>query len=69
MDDTAHRNFEAVNLGTVTSAMMGTRTGWKVSTTIDRFDYNLKWNRAIETGGLVVGNEATITLNLQFVKQ
>lgn len=61
--------FDAVNLGTVVSPKMGTRTGWKVSTTIDRFDYNLKWNQAIETGGLIVGKDVIITLNLEFVKQ
>ncbi len=61
--------FDAVNLGTVVSLKMGTRTGWKASTTIDRFDFNLKWNQAIETGGLIVGKDVIITLNLEFVKQ
>ena len=32
---------------------------------INRFDYGLKWNRAVETGGLVVGEEIRIELNIQ----
>lgn len=32
---------------------------------INRFDYGLKWNRAVETGGLVVGEEIRIELNVQ----
>jgi len=67
-DVTKTVTFDATHLGTVKSQQMGTRTGWKATTTINRFDYNLKWNRAIETGGLVVGNEVTITLNLQFTQ-
>jgi hypothetical protein len=32
------------------------------------FDYNLKWNKTIETGGLIVGQDVTITLNLELNK-
>ncbi|MBM4170011.1 MAG: YceI family protein [Ignavibacteria bacterium] len=65
-DVTKSVTFDAVNLGTVKSEQMGTRTGWKATAKINRFDYSLKWNRAIEAGGLVVGQDVTITLNLQF---
>jgi polyisoprenoid-binding protein YceI len=43
-----------------------TKSGWFATTKINRFDYNLKWNNTIETGGLVVGKEVTINLKLQF---
>ncbi|MCU0453483.1 MAG: YceI family protein [Bacteroidetes bacterium] len=59
--------FEAVNGGTV-KTQRGTVSGWKATTTINRFDYNLKWTRAIETGGLVVGSDVTITVNAQVKK-
>jgi len=41
------------------------KAGFKVTGTIDRFEYGLKWDRAIETGGLVVAKEIDITCNVQ----
>jgi len=43
----------------------GKKAGFKVTGTIDRFDYGLTWNRTIETGGLVVSREVEITCNVQ----
>jgi polyisoprenoid-binding protein YceI len=43
-------------------------SAWKATTTINRFDYNLKWSKTIETGGLIVGQDVTITLNLELSK-
>jgi polyisoprenoid-binding protein YceI len=40
--------------------------GWYAQTTIDRFDYNLKWNAVIEAGGLVVGKDVTIKINAEY---
>jgi len=68
-DVTKEVTFDVTLLGVISAGPMGTRSGWKATTTIDRFDYNLKWNRALETGGLVVGKDVTINLNLEFVKK
>jgi len=35
---------------------------------INRKDFGLNWNAALETGGILVGEEITINLDLQFVK-
>lgn len=43
----------------------GRKAGFKVTGAINRFDYGLKWNSTIESGGLVVGEEITITCNLE----
>jgi polyisoprenoid-binding protein YceI len=43
----------------------GMKAGFKVIASINRFDYNLKWNRAVEAGGLVVGEEVIITCNIE----
>jgi polyisoprenoid-binding protein YceI len=59
--------FEAVNGGTI-KTQHGTISGWKATTTINRFDYNLTWDRTIETGGLVVGSDVTITVNAEVRK-
>ena len=37
-------------------------------TKINRKDFGLTWNAALETGGILVGDEVTITLDVQFVK-
>src|SRR4029077_10947225 len=46
----------------------GTRIGLSASTRINRKDFGLTWNAALETGGIVVGEEVTITLHANFVK-
>src|SRR6266702_3899057 len=45
-----------------------TRIGLSATTKINRKDYGLTWNTALETGGLLVGEEVTITLDVQFIK-
>jgi polyisoprenoid-binding protein YceI len=45
-----------------------TRIGLSASTRISRKDFGLTWNAALETGGILVGDEVTITLDVQFVK-
>jgi polyisoprenoid-binding protein YceI len=59
--------FDAVLNGTLKTDK-GLLSAWKATTTINRFDYNLKWNKTIETGGLMVGQDVTITLNLELNK-
>jgi polyisoprenoid-binding protein YceI len=44
------------------------RMGLSATTKISRKDYGLIWNAALEPGGLLVGDEVTITLDVQFVK-
>lgn len=43
----------------------GMKAGFKVTGTINRFDYGLKWNSAMEAGGLVVAEEVMITCNIE----
>lgn len=47
----------------------GHRTGWEATTTIDRTAYGVSWNKAIEGGGAVLGNEVDISLNVEAVRQ
>ncbi len=46
-----------------------TRIGVSATTKINRKDFGLTWNAALETGGILVGEDVTITLDAQFVKQ
>ena len=45
-----------------------TRLGLSATTKISRKEFGLTWNAALEAGGLLVGDEVTITLDVQFVK-
>ena len=45
------------------------RVGASASTKIKRSDFGLTWNAALEAGGLMVGEDIGITLDLEFVKQ
>ncbi len=45
-----------------------TRIGLSATTRINRKDYGLTWNAALETGGILVGEEVTITLDVQFIR-
>jgi polyisoprenoid-binding protein YceI len=45
-----------------------TRVAISATTKINRKDFGLTWNAALETGGILVGEKVTITLDVQFVK-
>jgi polyisoprenoid-binding protein YceI len=45
-----------------------TRIGMSATTKINRKDFGLTWNTALETGGFLVGDEVAITLEVQAVK-
>src|SRR4051812_19902111 len=47
----------------------GERAGFAASTSIDRKDFGLEWNKALETGGLLVGERVELTLEIEAVKQ
>ena len=66
-DVTKSVTFDVKYGGTVV-AMGGTHAGFKATAKIDRFDYNLKWSKATEAGGLVAGKDVEITINADFKK-
>lgn len=45
-----------------------TRVGLSAVARINRKDFGLTWNAALETGGILVGDDITITLDVQFVR-
>ena len=50
--------------------MRGTkRIAFHITGEIDRFDFNVKWNRALETGGLIVSKLIKFDFNLEFIQQ
>jgi polyisoprenoid-binding protein YceI len=63
-DVTKPVSFDVTYGGSI-NTQRGAKIGFKASTTINRFDYNLKWDRATETGGLVVSKEVEITVKAE----
>jgi polyisoprenoid-binding protein YceI len=45
------------------------RFGAEITTTVNRKDWGLNWNRAIEAGGVVVGDEVKITLDIEATRK
>jgi polyisoprenoid-binding protein YceI len=45
-----------------------TRVAISANTKISRKDFGLTWNAALETGGILVGDDVTIALEAEFVK-
>jgi len=45
-----------------------TRIGLSATTKIHRKDFGLTWNAALETGGILVGDDVQISLDVQFIK-
>ena len=54
---------------TVTDPWGNTRRGASATTKINRSDYGLTWNKALEAGGVVVGDEVHINLEVELIKQ
>ena len=55
--------------GTIKDPYGNTKAGFKITGMINRFDYNMKFNAAMETGGLVVGEEVEIVCNVELKKE
>lgn len=45
------------------------RAGFEITGKINRFDFGLKYNALIETGGVVVGDEVKVTANVEVFHQ
>ncbi|HUE96524.1 MAG TPA: YceI family protein [Longimicrobiaceae bacterium] len=55
--------------GAVRDPWGGDRLSFSATTKIDRREFGLQWNQALEAGGVLVGNEVRIDLDVQLVKQ
>lgn len=63
-DVTKPASFDVTYGGSI-NTQRGAKAGFKAKTSIDRFEYGLKWNRATEAGGLAVGKEVAINVNIE----
>ena len=61
--------LDAKYAGVAKSPWGGTSVGASATAVINREDWSLTWNQALETGGVLVGKEIKIALELELVKQ
>jgi polyisoprenoid-binding protein YceI len=55
------------SLGTAKDPWGNVKAGFETELTINRKDYGLVWNAALETGGFLVGDEVKVSLSIQAV--
>jgi polyisoprenoid-binding protein YceI len=60
--------FPVIIGGRVRDPWGGERLGFSASTTINRKDFGLHWNQALETGGVLVGEEVKVTVELELLR-
>ena len=61
--------LDATLTGVIDDPWGGTRAGFKATTTLDRYDYNLTYNKALETGGFLIGRDVDIIINVELIKK
>ena len=61
--------LEGVYEGTGKDPWGGERSGFSATASIDRREFGLQWNKALETGGVLVGDTVNITIEVEITKQ
>jgi len=56
-------------LGLVKDPWGGQRAGFSTQLTLNRKDFGMLWNKALDSGGYVLGDEVWVTVELEAVKQ
>ena len=56
-------------LGTSQTPWGDTRIGFTAETEVNRKDWGLEWNMALETGGVLVGEKIKLTIDVEAIRQ
>jgi polyisoprenoid-binding protein YceI len=67
-DVTREIGLEVHELGTVRDPWGGERAGFSARGRLNRRDFGLNWNQALEAGGVLVGEDVAITLEAELVR-
>jgi len=60
--------LDAAYRGEVNDPWGNTKSGWKLTGTVNRHDFGLSWNALMEAGGAVVGKDVTMTVQVELLK-
>jgi polyisoprenoid-binding protein YceI len=61
--------LDVKNAGTIKDPYGNTRTGFKLTGTIDRTLWGLKYNSVMDAGGITIGNDIAIACYVELIKQ
>ena len=56
-------------LGFVKDPWGNDKAGFSLQTKVNRKDYGINWNKALDNGGVLVSEDVDITINLEAQKQ
>lgn len=56
-------------LGTIKDPWGNTRSGFTAETEISRGDFGLVWNKALEAGGMLVGDKVTLVIEVEGIRK
>lgn len=56
-------------LGQAKDPWGNTRAGFEATTTLNRKDFGIVWNQALDAGGAVLGDDVKININLETIKK
>ncbi len=65
-DTTKEFTLDVTSEGRLTDPWGNARVGFTASGKLDRSDFGLTWNQALEAGGFMVGDEIKISVDVQF---
>lgn len=68
-DVTREIEFDVRFMGTIQDPWGNTRAGFRASSALDRTDYNLTYNTALDGGGVLIGNNVDLRVNLELIKE
>ena len=57
--------FDGEFLGAGAVGAMGTKAGFTATAVINRKDYGVNWNKTLDQGGMMLGDDVTITLAIE----
>lgn len=61
--------FDVDFLGLGDDAWGGHRVGFDATTKINRKDYGINWNKTLDKGGVMLGDEVTININVEGIEK
>ncbi|WKN44850.1 YceI family protein [Tunicatimonas pelagia] len=68
-DQTRPITLAVIYHGTAVDPYGQTKAGFEMTGTISRKDFGLQWNAMTEAGGVVVGDEVRLVMNVQLIRQ
>jgi polyisoprenoid-binding protein YceI len=68
-DVTREVRLDVANEGATVDPWGNERVGFSATAKINRSDFNLTWNQALEAGGVVVGEEVKLSIDAELIRQ